>query len=274
MAVVGCAAAVAAIAGGLNALPRAADDRVVTPPTVVPADPDGFVPPTRVSGDRESVSLVLPDGTRVDVSYPTELALARRGWTASRRPVEAEVECCHAVARLGADPRRVGELQDARGRRLQVWTARRETGDESRSVATYVRLGHWYIQVMGGAPEGRAGWDTLRALVGRLLLDQTAEGFPTIDDERPGRMARHDSPDGDVWAEGPKLESYVVLDTERTRDIQVQRVDACAEVGAVGMELTGRQICRDGVAIRFLAAEADQEWVRQVLAGLRIDRVR
>ncbi|MFI0422611.1 hypothetical protein [Spongiactinospora sp. 9N601] len=262
----GCAAALAVAAGSLSALtPPDVEDKVVPMP---PSDSGLHVPPTRQEGGKEIMSLVLPDRTRVDVSYPAGLRLAAMGWTALRSPSGGD-GCCFATRRLNDGARRIGTAKDAKGRVLPIWTARETTGEESDTVATYAQVGRWYVHLTGKPP----GWKALRKLAGGLVLEETREGFLVIDAERPGFLARNDSAEGDVWAQGPKLESNVVLKRGLTRVIEVQRVDRCVTVEQVGMELTGRQTCRDGVAVRFLAAKTDQDWIRQVWKGLRIEKV-
>ncbi|PZG44518.1 hypothetical protein C1I98_17115 [Spongiactinospora gelatinilytica] len=269
----GCAAALAVAAGSLSALsPPRADDKAV--PIMTPPDPGPHVPPTRQAGGREIMSLVLPDRTRVDISYPAELRLAGMGWSARRTPSGGDDgSCCFATVRLHDSARRVGTAKDAKGHVLPIWTAKDGSDGESDSVSSYAQVGRWYLHLADEPPRNASGWKTLRQLVGDLVLEETAEGFLVIDGRKPGFLARNDSAQGDVWAQGPKLESDPAKAAGQVRGIEVQRVDRCAPVGKVGMELTGRQICRDGVAVRFVATKTDQNWVGQVHKGLRIERV-
>ncbi|WP_067829870.1 hypothetical protein [Actinomadura kijaniata] len=270
-------------------LPGDRDEPHVLRPTPAPA-PSGapsrgerfFFPPTRSAGGRETMSLELPDGTAVDVSYPKDLALARLGFTPSREVKAPEdLPCCEGFTSLEPGARLLGTLPDRKGRPLEVWLSppapnpeedEDGTGDEEKTEDLYVRVGRWYVPVGDGVPDASA-WSRLGILLRALDLSETARGHLVIKAVAPVRLAVSEFADGDVWGSGPMLASQR-LDYDRPRQLNIARVDRCVPDLRIGMELTGWQVCRDGVAVRFLAEEKDRRWADRLHKELRIERVR
>ncbi|GAA1558530.1 hypothetical protein GCM10009678_46890 [Actinomadura kijaniata] len=265
-------------------LPGDRDEPPVLRPTPAPSGaPPGksfFFPPTRSAGGRETMYLELPDGTAVDVSYPKDLALAHLGFMPSREvEVPEDATCCAGFTSLKPGARLHGTLPDRNGRPLEIWLsppvlhpeeAEDEFEDEGKPERLYVRVGHWYVPVGEGVPDASA-WARLGTLFRALELSETARGHLMIKAVAPVRLVAVQFTGGDVWGSGPTLASQR---DHRHRRVEVARVDRCAPDTRVDMELTGWQVCRDGVAVRFLAEEKHRRWADRLHKELRIERVR
>ncbi|MGK5556536.1 hypothetical protein ACSNOI_33490, partial [Actinomadura kijaniata] len=260
-------------------------------PSGAPRGERFFFPPTRSAGGRETMYLELPDGTAVDVSYPEDLALARLGFTPFREVMAPEdLPCCQGSTSLKPGARLLGTLPDRTGRPLEVWLsppvpdpeeagneagneAEDEAGDEVEVTdALYVRVGRWYVPIGEEVPDASA-WSRLGVLLRALELDETARGHLVVKAVAPVRLVSAEFADGDVWGSGPMLSSQR-LDYDRQRRLDIARVDRCLPDTRVGMELTGWQICRDDVAVRFFAEKEDRRWTDRLHKELRIERVR
>jgi hypothetical protein len=140
----------------------------VDPPEAAEPRPAIFVPPTHRDGDRVVMPLAFPDGTRVTIAYPPELA----------------------IAELGVQPYGSATLASRRVARdfLILYGAGRETHVPN---ALRFEFGRWTVEVYD-YPSGPAAMTDAerRTFQASLHGRETADGFLILDATPPLTLAQ------------------------------------------------------------------------------------
>ncbi|MFC9971507.1 hypothetical protein ACFVH6_11505 [Spirillospora sp. NPDC127200] len=282
------ATAAAVVAAGFGLMP-AAGERAAPPvrpavppsPTTVRPDkgPARFVPPADSTGGRTSLQLVLPDGTVAELSHPRGQRIAELGFEPRVRLLAPfDDQCCQAATRLTGSPRLLRTLPGADGKPVEIWRGvapfTADSEEPENGQALFARFGRWYLFIADQEPVGQdSRWRELGAFVRALDVHETAQGYLVVRGSRPVRFEAAGAAGDAEWT-GPELASFPT-DERRPRRLRVARVKGCPPNGPIpgSVSLPGWQLCKDGVAVRISSGDDDQDWVRRVRDGLRIERV-
>ena len=126
-----------------------------------------FVPPTHRDGDRVVMPLTFPDGTRLTIAYPKELALAE----------------------LGVRPYGSATLADTVGRDFQIGYG--AGGVTQQPHALRFEFGRWTVEVYDYDPGDPAAMSEheRRSFRASLSGRETADGFLVLGATAPLRLA-------------------------------------------------------------------------------------
>lgn len=259
----------ALLIGGLNLPvdpPSKPATGATTPGTVRTHGPKGkprnmeheVTPPVRKVGDREVMTLTLDDGTRVTMSYPASLHLAKLGATPG---------AAAGPSSKGEDPatvRSIGHAVDAKGRRMQLWKS------TTTGVPVWLSYGGWFVrasknEVGEGDPIGSVDE------IGKHDIRTTRDGFLVIGGPRSQRTNQELG----TWDAPLPME---MSDDKQQRLLKISQVDKCSKrLQRVWSDEDGDawQVCENGVATRISAGQgaANRQWAKQTRDGLRIESV-
>lgn len=275
----GSAVLAGALTVGVLLLPQGHEEKttppVVTPTLVAPAlgTPKAFVPQVTESGGRKHMSLTLPNGTNVIVSYPASENFEKTGmesyWSLNND------ECCgHATAWIPQSAQFKGYVFDGAGTRLEAWQAPlKDIGSDAEGDNVWFRYGDWFFDA--GPADAQAHGEDLSAYyptVRKLRLEHTPDGMlKVIPMDGLKFQPAFNSLDSDVL-DGPSI----VFRQGNDYEVDVVPANNCeGPAEAPIMEWRGPQICTDGIMIRMPAARSKtwQDKVRHLAATLRIDKV-
>jgi hypothetical protein len=253
----------------------------VTTPTPTPTlgTPKAFVPPVTESGGRKRMSLTLPNGTSVSVSYPKSENFEQSGveatWTYNNAQNGGSLS-----GWIPPSAKHKGYVFDRFGTRLEVWQStykefiEAQGGDDEGidDVLVWFRYGDWFYPVDPN-PDAR----------GEDLSAYYPEARKLRLERMPNGMLRVTLPDGEKFEPASTTLDNDILDgpmlefrKDNDYSVQVAAAKNCeGPAEAPVMEWRGRQICKDGIMIRIVGDRGKtwQDWVKNLASTLRIEKV-
>jgi len=207
-------------------------------PRAVDEPPSGFVPPTHRDGDRVVMPLTFPDGTRISIAYPPELALAELG-----------VVPYGSATLQGESPH--PERGDEVGRDFLV----RYGAGESRPRSLDFAFGPWTVEVYDYAADSPAAMTRREresfhaALSGHV----TGDGFLVLTAAPPLELAEAGEHAGPALKFGTPADRWVRLALERCGPA----AETTGPPGFVAWCLSDSIVAHAEGGRRFLAAAAE-----------------
>ncbi|GAA2635157.1 hypothetical protein SMC26_08650 [Actinomadura fulvescens] len=227
-----------------------------------------FVPPATHGGGRTTVPVVLQDGTEVRFSYPSGLGLRFSKMETGFNGTDLNVGL-NAATVIKTGSRYVRNVTDASGQQLELWREPKEPGSESDVEVYSVRVGNWFVTLdeVVSETDPDPSFPELRRVT--FFIDPRGvlrvSGDP-VAKVKPGSA-------NDSGERGPVAE--LAVQGSESKTLFIRRVSDCigADRDREG-ELSSLMVCKDGAAVHVAGRESDEDWIKQVKSGLRIESVK